>query len=76
MWAIENGKTKNIKATTLVNLSLALGVTMQELTKSRLPKSESERTAVELISTYEALQDNHRAVLLAAAKAMLAAQKK
>lgn len=73
--AVESGE-EHVKATTLERLARALGVPLQELMKSKITNKERESQLTELVAMFDAMDDQHRSALLAAAKAFLGGKKK
>lgn len=67
--AIEHGKTKNIKSTTLVGLAKALGVPMQDLLKSQGGKA-SKSLDMEAHALFIQLDDRDKVAILAAIRAL------
>jgi len=76
MHAIETGKTKNIRAQTLLNIANALGVPMREIVKPVKGQKAAGGGTTELIAVYEELDAKNKAAILAAAIALAAQQKK
>lgn len=75
MWAIEKGKTKNVRFSTLTNIAAALGVNVQDILKR--PTGKSIRALDDdLHSLIVSLDEKNKLALIAAARALLAQQKK
>ena len=75
MWAIEHGKTKNVRFSTLANIATALGVPVQDILKKPSAKA-SKALQDDLHAMLLALDDKNKIALIGAARALLAQQKK
>ena len=75
MWAIEKGKTKNVRAQTLIDIAAALGVPVQEILKASKNRG-SQALESQIITVFANLEDKNRQAILAAAQALLQQQKK
>jgi DNA-binding Xre family transcriptional regulator len=75
MNAISRGKTKNIRAETLLGIANALGVKLQDILKT--PKGKhSGNSDAELMAVFAQLDESNKQAVLAAAKVLAAQQKK
>ncbi len=75
---IETGMTRTIKAPTLLRLSAALKSSPYYLMTGRgdrVAEQVNDSSPLELISLYDKMPDEHKAALLAAAKALAIPQK-
>jgi len=75
MWAIERGKTKDVRFTTLTGIAAALGVPVQEILKKASGKT-NKTLQNDLHTLLLALDEPNRLAMIAAARALLAQQKK
>ena len=71
MFAIEHGRTKKIKADTLVRLAAALGVPMQEIIKVEPGRGGTEM-AVEALQLFARLDKTSQEAMLVALRALAA----
>lgn len=74
MNAIKRGKTKNIRAETLLGIANALGVKVQDIIKTT--KGKTGNSDAELMTVFAQLNDDNKQAVLAAAKVLAAQQKK
>ena len=63
LWSIEQGETKMPKASTLINIAAALGVTLQEI----MADSQPSDIDAQLAAATGSLTPAHKAAILAAA---------
>ena len=75
MWAIEKGRTKNVRFSTLSNVAAALGVNVQDILKRPTGKA-SRALNDDLHGLIVALDEKNKLAMIAAARALLAQQKK
>jgi transcriptional regulator with XRE-family HTH domain len=76
MHAIETGKTKNVRASTLMGIALALGVPMQEIVKARVKGRGSRDLQLEAMSLFTSLDPDDQGAMLAAMRSLAAKSKK
>lgn len=75
MHAIEKGRTKNIRASTLLAIAAALGVRLQDIVK--IPqKGNKADLSLDAISAFGQLTPENQAAMLAAMQSLAAQQKK
>lgn len=74
MNAIKWGKTRNIRAETLLGIANALGVKIQDILKT--PKGKTGNADAELMAVFPQLSEDNKQAVLAAAKVLAAQQKK
>jgi transcriptional regulator with XRE-family HTH domain len=75
MNAIKKGTTKHMRAETLRDLALALGVPMQALLKRHTGRVSQDLDA-EALTVFGVLSDDNKQAILAAARVLAAQQKK
>lgn len=73
LWSLEHGLTRKPKAETLIAIANALGVPLKAILAKKAGKHLTED---KLAAIFGALDDGNRAVLIAAAEALLKNQKK
>lgn len=71
VWALEHGRTKNVKVTTLNSIAAALGVPPKELMATRPGGANGKAWDQEAEALYEALDDKGKAMLIVIAKTLL-----
>lgn len=76
MHAIETGKTKNVKASTLVGIALALGVPMQEIIHAKGKGKAARDLQIEAMALFTRLQPDDQTAMLAAMQSLAAKHKK
>lgn len=76
MHAIETGKTKNVKASTLMGIALALGVPMQEIMLARHKGKASRDVQLEAMALFARLQPDDQNAMLVAMQSLAAKHKK
>lgn len=75
MHAIEMGKTKNLKSTTLIGIAAALGVPIQEIMKGKPHKGVRDRQ-LEAVAVFSSLDDRNQQAMLEVMRSLAAQQKK
>lgn len=75
MHAIEMGKTKNLKSTTLVGIAAALGVPIQEIMKSK-PGKAGRDLQLEALAVFTSLQETDQQAMLVMMRSLAAQRKK
>lgn len=76
LWAIENGRTKEITARTLFGLSHALGTTVEFLWSGSEQSEQDAMDEAELVSIFRQLEPAGRGAVLQSARTVHAAQAK
>jgi transcriptional regulator with XRE-family HTH domain len=76
MHAIETGKTKNVRASTLMGIALALGVPMQEIVKARAKGRGPRDLQLEAMALFTSLEPDDQGAMLAAMRSLAAKHKK
>lgn len=75
MHAIEMGKTKNLKSTTLIGIAAALGVPIQDIMKVKPLKGPRDRQ-LEAVAVFSSLDDRNQQAMLEVMRSLAAQQKK
>jgi transcriptional regulator with XRE-family HTH domain len=76
MHAIETGKTKEVKASTLIGIALALGVPIQEIMLAKAKGKQSRNLQIEAMSLFAMLEPDDQGAMLAALRSLAAKHKK
>lgn len=76
MHAIETGKTKNVRASTLMGIALALGVPMQEIILAKSRGRASRELQLEAMALFTSLDTQDQTAMLAALRSLAAKHKK
>lgn len=76
LWAIENGRTKEITARTLFGLSHALGTTVEHLWSGSQQSVQDAMDEVELVAVFRELSSSGRGAVLQSARTVRAAEAK
>lgn len=76
IWALENGETRMPKHDTMLRIAAALGVSVGAISAASVSESTAQRQQSELNSIFEALSQDNRTALAAAAAALLSTQKR
>lgn len=75
MWAIEMGKTKNLRSTTLIGIAAALGVPIQEIMKTKPGKGQRD-LQLEALALFAGLDERNQQAMLVAMRSLASQQKK